>query len=39
MPGRLIAQFRAAGITTPEEMAQKFDVSIEAMKVRLRVSI
>jgi Zn-dependent peptidase ImmA (M78 family) len=39
MPRKLIGQFRAAGITTPEKMAQKFDVSVEAMKVRLRVRI
>lgn len=37
MPRRLIAQFRAEGITGPEEMALKFNVSVDAMKTRLRI--
>lgn len=35
MPRRAIGQFHAAGIRSTEELAEKFNVSIEAMKRRL----
>lgn len=35
MPGRLIRQFAAAGIKSPEELARKFNVSVEAVQLRI----
>lgn len=37
MPRRLIGQFRNAGIRAPEELAVKFRVSVEAMRIRLGI--
>lgn len=37
MPGKLIRQFKASGITSPEELAKIFNVSIEAIKLRLGI--
>jgi Zn-dependent peptidase ImmA (M78 family) len=37
MPRRMIAQFRAAGLKSVEELAAKFDVSVPAMKRRLGI--
>jgi len=37
IPGVLMAQFRSAGITTAEELAEKFDVPIEIMRRRMGV--
>jgi len=35
MPRRMIARFRAEGLNSVEELAAKFDVSVQAMKRRL----
>jgi hypothetical protein len=37
MPRRMIAEFRAAGLTNIEELAAKFDVSVPAMRRRLGI--
>jgi hypothetical protein len=37
MPRTLLSEFRGAGINTPEELAAKFDVSLEAMRLRLGI--
>jgi hypothetical protein len=35
MPRRLVRQFRLAGITSPKELAKMFNVSVEAIKLRI----
>jgi hypothetical protein len=37
MPRRMIAQFRTAGLNKVEELAAKFDVSVQAMRRRLGI--
>src|SRR5205807_10157244 len=37
MPRELIRQFRKAGMNDPKELATKFDVSLEAIRRRLRI--
>jgi hypothetical protein len=37
MPRELIRQFRARGIDSPEELATKFNVSLQAMRIRLGI--
>jgi Zn-dependent peptidase ImmA (M78 family) len=37
MPRRIIAQFRTAGLNKVEELAAKFDVSVQAMRRRLGI--
>jgi hypothetical protein len=37
MPRRAIAQFRTAGLQSPEELAAKFQVSAQAMRLRLGI--
>jgi Zn-dependent peptidase ImmA (M78 family) len=38
MPRRVIGEFRKAGINNVRELAAKFDVSVQAMQRRLRLS-
>jgi hypothetical protein len=37
MPRRLLRQFRLAGITSPKELAKMFNVSVEAIKLRIGI--
>jgi Zn-dependent peptidase ImmA (M78 family) len=35
MPARLVGEFRSAGTNSPEELAKRFEVSVEALNLRL----